>query len=210
MLKYDPITKENTVVLDKLYFANGVALSEDESYVLVAETGRAAIRRVYLKGPKKGSSDIFIDGLPGLPDGIRPTGKRGFFITLIVPRDAGTPVVSDSLAPLPYIRQLISRALSGIKLFAQQLYNLYPCNQGLKIIQMIGHFEMLVPFLPTRATVLEVDENGKVLQSYHSIDGPVRSLSDVEIYQGHLYLGSPYNTYLGRVKLSDINFQPKK
>ena len=46
------------VVLDGLRFANGVALSADESYVAVAETaGRTVVRR-WLTGPRAGERDL--------------------------------------------------------------------------------------------------------------------------------------------------------
>jgi sugar lactone lactonase YvrE len=37
LLKYNPATNETTVLLKGLRFANGVALSSDESFVLVNE-----------------------------------------------------------------------------------------------------------------------------------------------------------------------------
>lgn len=38
--------------------------------------------RYYLKGEKKGESDIFVAGLPGYPDNIRSNGKGGFYVAL--------------------------------------------------------------------------------------------------------------------------------
>ena len=38
LLKYNPSLNETTVFLDNLTFANGVALSRDEDYLLVCET----------------------------------------------------------------------------------------------------------------------------------------------------------------------------
>lgn len=38
LLKYNPTSNEIAIVLDNLYFANGVALSKDEDYLLVCET----------------------------------------------------------------------------------------------------------------------------------------------------------------------------
>ncbi|KAG8280869.1 hypothetical protein J6590_071361 [Homalodisca vitripennis] len=38
LLKYSPSTKSNTVLLDKIHFANGVALSDDESFLVICET----------------------------------------------------------------------------------------------------------------------------------------------------------------------------
>lgn len=58
-------------------FANGVVLSDDEEFVLVAETMKARVLRYYLKGPKEGTFDIFVDGLPGLTDNLSRDGKGG-------------------------------------------------------------------------------------------------------------------------------------
>ncbi|WP_111655327.1 SMP-30/gluconolactonase/LRE family protein [Isoalcanivorax indicus] len=66
------------VLLDHLQFANGVVLAEDESFVLVAETGANRINRVWLKGSKKGASEIFADNLPGMPDNMS-WGSDGLF-----------------------------------------------------------------------------------------------------------------------------------
>lgn len=38
LLKYDPITRKTTVLLDGLWFANGVALSPREDYIVICES----------------------------------------------------------------------------------------------------------------------------------------------------------------------------
>ena len=40
LMVYDPATKETRTLLKDLFFANGVALSQNEDFVLVAETSR--------------------------------------------------------------------------------------------------------------------------------------------------------------------------
>jgi hypothetical protein len=52
LLRYSPATGETTVLMKALWFANGVALSADESYVLVAASISNRIHRYWLKGPK--------------------------------------------------------------------------------------------------------------------------------------------------------------
>lgn len=52
-----------------------------------------------------------------------------------------------------------------------------------------------------RLSILKVNENGKVLSSYHSTDGKVTGICDVEVVDGKLYLGSPFNNFLGVIKL---------
>jgi len=44
-LKYDPKTKRNTVLIKNLQFANGVELSDDESFIVVAETAKYRIHK---------------------------------------------------------------------------------------------------------------------------------------------------------------------
>ena len=63
LLVYDPATKETTTLLNDLYFANGVALSTDESFVLVNETCMYRIQKYWLKGEKAGTSEVFIENL---------------------------------------------------------------------------------------------------------------------------------------------------
>lgn len=52
LLSYDPSTSETEVLVSKLWFANGCALAEDESYILVADTIAAKIYKHHLKGRK--------------------------------------------------------------------------------------------------------------------------------------------------------------
>lgn len=66
------------VLMEQLHFANGVVLSADESFVLVAETGACKINRVWLKGARKGQIDVFADQLPGMPDNMS-LGSDGLF-----------------------------------------------------------------------------------------------------------------------------------
>ena len=75
------------VVLDGLEFANGVALSADEDFVVVAETGAYRLRRVWLRGDRAGTHDVFVENLPGIPDNVS-TGPDGlFWVALASPRD---------------------------------------------------------------------------------------------------------------------------
>lgn len=119
LLAYDPKTKTTRTILAPLNFANGVAVSPDQSFLLVVETGKYRVHRVWLnKGPtgaatfqvkdgsvRYGTSEIFIDNLPGFPDGIMSNGKDKFWLALVTPRDA----VLDKLLPHPFIRKAVVR-----------------------------------------------------------------------------------------------------
>jgi sugar lactone lactonase YvrE len=104
-MAYDPKTKETRVLLSDLYFANGVAISPDQSFVLVNDTATYRVRRYWLTGPKQGQSDIFIDNLPGFPDGISSNGRDTFWLALVNRRDAAL----DGLLPHPFMRKVVMR-----------------------------------------------------------------------------------------------------
>ena len=84
LLAYDPETKTTQTVLDGLWFANGVAVSPDQSFVLVNELTGSRVTRYWLTEPKQGESDIFIDNLPGYPDGISSNGKDMYWLALVL------------------------------------------------------------------------------------------------------------------------------
>lgn len=58
------------VLLDRLQLSNGVALTPDESAVVVAETGNFRLTRHRISGAGAGSTDVLADNLPGYPFGI--------------------------------------------------------------------------------------------------------------------------------------------
>ena len=110
-LAYDPKTKQTRVLLNDLFFANGVAVSPDQSFVLVNDTSSYRVRRYWLQGEKAGKSDVFIDNLPGFPDGISSNGRDTFWIALVNRRDAGL----DFLLPHPFLRKVVWRLPSFLQ-----------------------------------------------------------------------------------------------
>ena len=97
---------EPEVVLDGLAFANGVALSLDESYVAVAETGARTVVRRWLTGALAGTTDLLVTDLPGYPDNIARGSDGLVWVTLASPRD---PVVERLHASPPWLRRQVAR-----------------------------------------------------------------------------------------------------
>jgi len=104
-LAYDPKTQQTRTVLNGIYFANGVAVSPDQSFALVAETGLYRILKVWLSGPQQGQHEVFIDNLPGFPDGVSSNGKDRFWVALVTPRNT----VLDRMLPYPFARKMVFR-----------------------------------------------------------------------------------------------------
>ena len=103
LLRYDPATSQTEVMMDGLFFANGVTLGPNEDYVLVNETGMGRVHRLWLQGDHAGERDIFVDELPGTPDNIRFDGVDTFWIAMPSLRAS-----IDTLAGLPQLRALLS------------------------------------------------------------------------------------------------------
>ncbi|PNQ83038.1 SMP-30/gluconolactonase/LRE family protein [Paenibacillus sp. F4] len=160
LLKYDPATKQTTVLLEGLYFANGVALSADEDFVLVAESYHYQLTRYWLKGPKKGTSDIFVDNLAGFPDNITRDDQGHFWVGLFTTRIPfvdqmhGSPWLAGMMAKLP--QSLLSGASAPVK-------------HGLAV---------------------ELNPQGKLIGSWHDPEGSLYGVTTAVNHDGYLYIGT--------------------
>ena len=107
LLAYDPATGSTHIVLDGLYFANGVAVSPDQTFLLVVETGEYRVRRYWLAGPNQDEVEIFIENLPGIPDNITSNGEDLFWLAL----NQGPPTrqTLDPFLPFPFLRKVLWR-----------------------------------------------------------------------------------------------------
>ena len=97
-------TGEVTVLIDGLQFANGVALDAEEASVFVAETGRYRIHRYWLTGDKAGSSEVFLDNLPGFPDNLSFADGL-LWVALASPRQAAL----DAMSSRTWMREVAHR-----------------------------------------------------------------------------------------------------
>ena len=104
-LSYDPKTQKTRTIFKGLYFANGVAVSPDQSFVLVAETGLYRVLKFPVAAMLQGYHEVFIDNLPGFPDGVSSNHKDKFWLSLVTPRDS----VFDKILPYPFARKIVFR-----------------------------------------------------------------------------------------------------
>jgi sugar lactone lactonase YvrE len=192
LLAYDPKTRITRTILSRLLFANGVAVSPDQSFVLVVETGAYRVRRVWLNkvptqivnaqtktSPENSeyeTSDIFIDNLPGFPDGISSNGQDRFWLALVNPRDQ----TLDKLLPHPFLRKIVFRLP-----------------------------QFLQPAPKRFGFVLGLDVNGRVVENLQ--DGSAQCyarIANAVEHNGSLYLGSIGENAVGRYRLrQDLKHQ---
>lgn len=95
-----------TVVDQGLRFANGVALSRAEDFVVVAETAGRTLVRHWLTGDRAGQRDLLAQDLPGYPDNIARGSDGLIWVTIATPRD---PLVERIQAGPQWLRRQITR-----------------------------------------------------------------------------------------------------
>ncbi|KAL4271720.1 hypothetical protein GQ457_13G024940 [Hibiscus cannabinus] len=97
LLKYDPYTKKVSVLYDGLVFPNGVALSANNSFLLVAESMRFRILKFNLASQDY-VPEVFAQ-LPRVPDNVKRNGNGEFWVALNAGRSGTAPSdVPDPIA----------------------------------------------------------------------------------------------------------------
>jgi sugar lactone lactonase YvrE len=105
LFQYDLKTRQTRQLLDSLYFANGVGVSNDGSYALVNDMGRYRVLKYHLTGVKKGQSEVFADNLPGFPDGLNIGSDGTVWLSIVSPRTTSL----DFIMRYPFLRKLLLR-----------------------------------------------------------------------------------------------------
>jgi len=80
-------------------------LSPDEDILYICETFSASILKLWLSGPKKGSIEPLISGLPGHPDNLMVSPRNTLWAALPVPREE---YLEKYILPYPPIKRLLS------------------------------------------------------------------------------------------------------
>ncbi|XVF19585.1 hypothetical protein REPUB_Repub11eG0123600 [Reevesia pubescens] len=162
-LKYNPHTKETTVLVRNLQFPNGVSLSKDGSFLVFSEGCPGRLLKYWLKGEKAGTSELFAL-VPGFPDNVR-TNKDGEFWVAIHCRWS---IYSHLLALHPKIRKFF------LKL---------PISSKIQYLLQVGG--------KMHALVVKYSPEGKLVQVLEDSEGKVvRAVSEVEERDGKLWIGS--------------------
>ncbi len=71
------------VLRENLYFPNGVTLNRDETVLYMAEMGKLRILEMPLAGENQGEMTVFVDGLPGLADGISMDADGNLLVAIM-------------------------------------------------------------------------------------------------------------------------------
>lgn len=174
LLAYNPRDKSTRIIARGFSFANGVAMESAQS-VLMIETGRYRVLRVFVSGPKTGQHEVVIDNLPGFPDNINrgsagDDGHDTFWLGLVSPRSDWL----DKHSAKPFMRAVAMRLPESMRPQAQNY-----------------------------SFVMQINSRGEVLQTLQDPKGAYPlSTGAIEGDDGWLYITSLSTQTLGRVKLS--------
>ncbi|KJE89143.1 strictosidine synthase, variant 3 [Capsaspora owczarzaki ATCC 30864] len=161
LVKYDPATRTATVLMRNLLFANGVALSKNEDFLVVGDMGRAQILRLWLKGDRAGTRDVLIDNLVGMADGIWTDPEDGtFWVAVFAFRDG----MSQLLSKTPFVA---------------------------KILANLPGWMLLPAIVPSPYNlVLHYDASGRLVESLHGTGQHAMPVTSVSRFDNKLFLGT--------------------
>lgn len=177
VLKYDPVTKETTVLLKNVQFPNGISLSKDGSFFLFCEGSIGRLSRYWLKGEKAGTAEEFVI-LPGFPDNIRTNKDGDFWVALHCRRSWANYL----LATRPKLRDFLLRL---------------PIKAKYQFMVFIGGWP--------HGIIVKYSPEGKLLQILE--DGPgkvVKAVSEVEEKDRKLWIGSVLMPFVAVYDLGSI------
>jgi len=119
------------VLLDGLRFANGVALSADESYVAVAESGGRTVVRRWLTGDRAGEVDHLAEDLPGYPDNISRGSDGLIWVAIAAPVNA----LLERLTTWPVpVRRLAGRLPARLQPAPQRLVRVMAFDDAGRVV----------------------------------------------------------------------------
>lgn len=149
---FNPVTNELTRLMTGLNYANGIAVSKDGSFLLIAETGHYRITKLWLTGDRKGEAEILIDNLPGFPDNIRRGHRNRFWVGFAAPRNE----LLDKLSGKPLLRKIVQRLPAGLRPKAEPFSHVIAINGDGEVLMNLHDPDAR---FPTLTGVLETRDN---------------------------------------------------
>ena len=147
---FDPVSETVDRLMTGLNYANGVAVSEDGSFLLVAETSHYRILKHWLTGERQGTTDILIDNLPAFPDNIKNGLDGRFWIGFAAPRNQ----LVDQLSDNPFARKIIQRLPPAVRPRAEPFSHVIAINGDGDVLMNLhdadARFPTLTGVLETR------------------------------------------------------------
>eukprot|EP00578_Thalassiosira_sp_NH16_P026393 CAMPEP_0181101868 /NCGR_PEP_ID=MMETSP1071-20121207/13997_1 /TAXON_ID=35127 /ORGANISM="Thalassiosira sp., Strain NH16" /LENGTH=443 /DNA_ID=CAMNT_0023184775 /DNA_START=82 /DNA_END=1413 /DNA_ORIENTATION=- len=193
LLRYRRETGIVEVVADKLYMANGIALSHDEKSLLIV--GGVRVLRFNLASQTM-DPNPFVEAMPGTGDNIKamdqlPNGKRVKCYWAALGGKYTKPFsllkfVSDK----PWLRAV--------------LLALIPYRQ---IIDLVPKWTALAVYDEQGKLIETLRDDGAMDENGNKVAVTVPWVSEMEPVGDYIYIASWYNPFLARIKRHDMGFK---
>ncbi len=112
--KYDLDTKETSLVSQNFTFPDGVLVETNaqglEDSILIAETVKFRIVRMFISGDRAGSYEVLWENLPAMPDGMDRDSHGRIWVGMLKQRSNAVNWVHNN----PWIKPLLLRLPSGL------------------------------------------------------------------------------------------------
>lgn len=151
LYRYDPNRKQVETLIAGTYFGNGVVLSPDESYLLMVETVKYRVMRYWLKGENAGQTEVFIDNLPGFPNGISIRDDGTYWLGFSTKRSDAL----DGIHPRPGMKKFVYALPEFLQPKAEKFGMIMNISAEGEILQTL--FDTTGKFVPEAGTVKEKD-----------------------------------------------------
>jgi len=148
---YDPKNRVTTTLSKGNYFANGLELSKDNSYLLVSETSKYRVLKYWLKGTKKGTSEVFLDNLPGFPNNIIRRENGNYWIGFTTKRNDQL----DDIHPKKGMKKFIFGLPAFVQPKAEKFGMILEVSDTKKIIRAL--FDTDGSVIPEAGAIIEKD-----------------------------------------------------
>ncbi|RNA34547.1 Adipocyte plasma membrane-associated, partial [Brachionus plicatilis] len=145
LFSYNEKTDQLDLLLENLFFPNGLQLMPDKNSILINENEMSRIVEFVLKGEKKGDVRVFSQ-TPGFGDTIRLTDNKTLIVPIAVARISKFYSILDFLGTWPSIRNFIGK---------------------------IFDFGYLFFLFPKYGLLAEYDLKGNALNSWHDPSGKI-------------------------------------
>ncbi|CAF0907810.1 unnamed protein product [Brachionus calyciflorus] len=174
LFSYNEKTNELNLLLENLYFPNGLQLTPDKNSILINENTMSRILEYFIKGDQKGNTRVFAI-TPGFGDTIRLTERNTLLVPIGVSRINKLFSVLDLLGKYPTIRNIIVKVLD---------------------------FGYVLSVIPKYGLIAEYDLKGNPINSWHDPSNKIiSSISTGITHKNKLYLGSLLSDFLSVLDL---------
>ncbi|MDN7125980.1 SMP-30/gluconolactonase/LRE family protein [Pseudidiomarina terrestris] len=131
LLAFEPDSGHTYTVQGGLHFANGVAVSHDQQWVMVVETGSYRILKIGIGERNNGEVITLMDNLPGFPDNINDAPDGLFWVGLVSPRNS----MLDALSDYPLVRKMIQRLPAFMRPAAERYGHLIAIDSNGSVVR---------------------------------------------------------------------------